>query len=96
MSLTLFTQPACPFCDLMKTMLDQTGFTYYVVDITQSPDALKFMKDNKHKVVPQLYYENTHVNTNPDTQSYSTRTLFSAISGAMEGKFPGEDGGIEE
>jgi hypothetical protein len=47
-------------------------------------------------MVPQLYYEDVHINTNPDTKSYTRAQLFSIITAAMDGRFPGEDSGIED
>jgi len=95
MSVTLYTQPNCPFCDLMKEMLDQTGFTYVTINIKENEEALQFMKDRQHRTVPQLYYNKIHINTRPNTQSYTSRELYSSIAAAMDGKWPGEDGGVE-
>jgi hypothetical protein len=80
----------------MEKVLIQTGFTYYTIDVKETPKALHFLKSRGHTVVPQLYYLNAHINTNPNTKSYTPLSLFAAISGAMEGKYPGEDSGIEE
>jgi len=40
MLVTLYTQPLCPFCDLMKSMLDEAGIKYKVTDIKSSKTAL--------------------------------------------------------
>ena len=96
MSLRLFTKPQCPFCDIMKDLLDSTGITYYTLNVAENDEALQYLKDRGHKMVPQLYYGDVHINTNPDTKSYTRAQLFSIITAAMDGKFPGEDSGIED
>jgi len=95
MSITLFTQPQCPFCDIMKQMLDQTGFTYYTVNIKENEDALNFMKDKGHRTVPQLYVDNIHINKKVDTRDYTSQELGLLITEAIENPWPGVDSGIE-
>lgn len=97
MSITLFTQPQCPFCDIMKTMLDQTGLTYYTVNIKENDDALNFMKEKGHRTVPQLYVENIHINKKANTRDYTASELYTLIKEALEKKeeWPWQDSGIE-
>jgi len=94
MSITLFTQPQCPFCDIMKRMLDQTGLTYYTVNIKENEDALNFMKEKGHRTVPQLYVENIHINKKADTRDYTPEELYKLIDEAMN-TWPWQDSGIE-
>lgn len=96
MSITLFTQPQCPFCDIMKQMLDQTGYTYYTVNIKENKDALNFMKDKGHRTVPQLYVENIHINRKADTRDYTSEELGKLIQEALEKPWPWSDSGIEQ
>ena len=42
--LTLYTQPACPFCDTMKSMLDQIEADYKIVNIREDAEALEFVR----------------------------------------------------
>ena len=99
MSITLFTQPQCPFCDIMKGMLDQTGFTYYTINIKENADGLNFVKERGHRTVPQLYVNETHINKKPDTRDYTASELYTLINEAMTEKdteWAWQDSGIEQ
>ena len=99
--LTLYTQPRCGYCDIMKSMLDNLGKTYYTIDISESPEGLAYMKKNGHKTVPQLYYKETgcqeiHINKK-DTTDITSEDLLHAINEAEEiSKWPYEDSGVEQ
>ncbi len=93
MSIILYTQPACPFCDIMKGMLDKTGYTYVTIDIKENTKALEFMKKKGHKTVPQLYVNDKHINKKTNTQDYTTDELYNLISESLEWKW--QDSGIE-
>lgn len=97
MSITLFTQPKCPYCDIMKQMLDQTGFTYYTLNIRENEDALNFMKEKGHRTVPQLYVDDIHINEKPDTRDYTSDELAILITKALEQDkpWPWQDSGVE-
>ena len=72
--LTLYTQPLCQFCDFMKLNLQKWGYNYNVIDISKDPKAKLFMKKNGHRVVPQLYWNKTHLNT-VDTFNFTKEIL---------------------
>ena len=55
MTLTLYTQNNCNWCDRLKEKLKEWGHEYHEVNITQDPSAKAFMKQNNHRTVPQLY-----------------------------------------
>jgi len=76
--LTLYTQNACPYCDMMKTKLEDWGFTYQVVNIKENKNALMFIKNEGHKTVPQLYWNRTHLNK-CDTIDLTKKKLEEAI-----------------
>ena len=97
MSILLYTQPKCPYCDIMKQMLDQTGFTYYTVNIRENEDALTFMKEKGHRTVPQLYVDDIHINKKADTRDYTSDELGVLITKALEQEksWPWQDSGIE-
>jgi glutaredoxin len=95
MSITLFTQPQCPFCDIMKKMLDETGYTYYTINCKENDDALKFVKDRGHRTVPQLYVDDIHINKKANTTDYTSKELGELIKQALEGSWPWQDSGIE-
>ena len=94
MSIILYTQPRCTYCEIMKQKLDQTGFTYYIINIQDDPKALEFMKERGHKTVPQLYAHDKHINKK-NTQDYSSEELSKLINEAME-SWPWQDSGIEQ
>ena len=95
--LRLYTQPNCPFCDLMKEMLDQTSHKYEVVNIREDPGALVWIRDRGHKTVPQLYLNDIHINQKSDTREYTSGELNDIISDVMDQQdWPWSDSGIEQ
>lgn len=76
--LTLYTQNACPYCDMMKVKLEDWGYTYDVVNLDARPEAKSFMKIAGHKTVPQLYWNRTHLNK-CDTIDLTKKKLEEAI-----------------
>lgn len=97
MSIILYTQPLCPFCDLMKSMLDETNFKYETINIKEDPVALAFMKEQGHKVVPQLYVNDVHINKKTNTQEYTSAELHGIIADVLDQQdWPWSDSGIEQ
>lgn len=90
-SINLYTQPNCPFCDIMKEMLDKTGFTYYTVNIAENAQGKTFLKEAGHKTVPQLYVGDIHINRRK-TQSYTPSQLEKYIRDAMDYDWPEGNG----
>ena len=86
--LTLYTQNACPFCDIMKTKLTQWGYNYDVVNLNQRTEAKSFMKIAGHKTVPQLYWNKTHLNK-VDTVTFTKDHLEEQLD------FDNYQGGVE-
>lgn len=60
--LTLYTQPNCDFCDMMKMKLKEWGYSFDVVNIKEDVQAMAFLRLHNHKTVPQLYWNGTHLN----------------------------------
>jgi len=58
----LYTQNDCPYCVMMKRKLDEWGMNYETINVSLDLDAKKFLKENGHRTVPQLYYRNHHLN----------------------------------
>ena len=73
--LTLYTQPNCMYCDMMKTKLDRWGYRYEVVNIRLDESARSYIKSEGHRTVPQLYYGKTHINPNINTEEYTQSIL---------------------
>ena len=74
--LTLYTQPNCMYCDMMKAKLNEWGYKYNVKNIQEDEGARAFIVlDEGHKTVPQLYYGKTHINPNINTEEYTQSIL---------------------
>ena len=73
--LTLYTQPNCMYCDMMKTKLDRWGYRYDIVNIRLDEKAKAYIKAEGHKTVPQLYYGETHINPNINTEQDTLNLL---------------------
>jgi glutaredoxin len=72
--LTLYTQNDCPYCEMMKVKLKDWGYDWSEVNISYTPGAKDFMKSEGHKTVPQLYWNNTHLNK-VDTMKFTQQKL---------------------
>lgn len=76
--LTLYTQTDCVFCEIMKSKLNDWGYEYDVVNIQIRTEAKSFMKVAGHKTVPQLYWNNIHLNK-VDTTEFTKKHLQDAL-----------------
>ena len=82
-SIRLYTQNDCPYCVLMKKKLTEWGYGYDEINVSYDTDGRKFLKDNNHRTVPQLYSANIHLNEGVDTAAYRKRHLEIALSMAV-------------
>ncbi len=74
--LTLYTQPDCMYCDMMKAKLGQWGYKYKTKNIKADEASRAFIvMDEGHRTVPQLYYGKTHINPNINTEEYTQSIL---------------------
>ncbi len=74
--LTLYTQPDCMYCDMMKAKLEQWGYKYKTKNIKTDEASRAFIvMDEGHRTVPQLYYGKTHINPNINTEEYTQSIL---------------------
>lgn len=76
--LDLYTQDNCPYCVQMKMKLDEWGYAYREINISRDSEAKWFLKENKHRTVPQLYYGHKHLNT-VDTDNFTKEILESRL-----------------
>ena len=60
--LILYTQNDCVYCEAMKMKLENWGYTWDEVNLNKMPEQKAFMKEQGHKTVPQLYWNNKHLN----------------------------------
>lgn len=55
MTITVYSKPGCAYCMAAKQWLDRFEIPHRIVDVTQDPAALAFIKERGHRTVPQLY-----------------------------------------
>ena len=72
--LILYTQNNCPYCDMMKEKLKSWGYTWDECNLNEYPENKKFMKEQGHRTVPQLYHFNSHLNK-VDTADFTKEML---------------------
>ncbi|MDR2380492.1 MAG: glutaredoxin-like protein NrdH [Bifidobacteriaceae bacterium] len=60
MSVTVYSQPACPACRATYRALDRQGTAYSVVDLTTDPHALDLVKALGHRQAPVVVTELGH------------------------------------
>jgi len=89
-SYKLYTQNDCPYCVLIREKLDEWGIEYDVINISYDKDAKLFLKEKGHRTVPQLYYEDIHLNK-VDTEAFTLNLLLSEKRFAEDG----QDWGVE-
>ncbi len=89
-SYRLYTQNNCPYCTIMQNKLDSWGLKYETINISYNTDGKLFLKENGHRTVPQLYYDNIHLNK-VDTAEFTQSILFKE----MQLHHDGQDWGCE-
>lgn len=67
---TIYSTPACPWCERAKALADAEGLAYTVVDLTQNPEAKAWIKGQGLRTVPQVYQGNTHIGGFEDFQAF--------------------------
>ena len=72
--LTLYTQNDCPYCNMMKTKLQEWGYNWDEVNISYQIEHKQFLKERGHRTVPVLYWNKTHLNK-VDTQEFTHEIL---------------------
>ncbi|MDZ7931196.1 MAG: glutaredoxin family protein [Rhodococcus sp. (in: high G+C Gram-positive bacteria)] len=62
MSVIVYTKPQCDPCSATKTLLDTKNVSYRTVDVTEDPDAYRFITDELgYRQTPVVYVdEDTH------------------------------------
>lgn len=56
--LTVYTKNHCPFCDQAKTLLKKKNITFEEIKIDENVEARKFIVEQGHRTVPQIYKGN--------------------------------------
>lgn len=58
MSITVYTKPECDPCNATKTLLDRKNVSYRTVDVTEDPDAYRFITDELgYRQTPVVYVD---------------------------------------
>lgn len=63
--LTLYTQDDCDYCNILKRKLLEWNYSYREVNVSYDLFAKDFLKNEGHRTVPQLYWNNLHLNKMP-------------------------------
>ena len=74
-SIKLYTQNDCPYCVTMKKKLDEWGYGYQEINVSNDLDAKGFLKEQGHRTVPQLYQGHINLNKSIDTNEFTKRHL---------------------
>lgn len=53
--ITVYSKAHCPFCDKAKALLKLKGIEYTEVRIDEDAEARKFILEQGHRTVPQIY-----------------------------------------
>ena len=56
---TIYTQNGCKFCLAAKMLLDNHGYSYKEINISEDETAKSFLRGNGYKTVPQIFYNGT-------------------------------------
>ena len=60
--LTIYTQVDCVFCEIMKSKLDDWGYSYDIINISEDLSKRAWLRLQNHRTVPQLYWNEKHLN----------------------------------
>ena len=77
--LTLYTQVDCVFCEIMKAKLDDWGYSYDVINISEDVSKRAWLRLQNHRTVPQLYWDEKHLNK-VDTGMFTKEILEAEIN----------------
>jgi glutaredoxin len=85
MTLTLYTQNKCNWCDRLKDKLKEWGHEYKEVNISEEGSGLAkdFLKHQGHKTVPQLYQGQVNM-----IQGHSTELTKSLLESRIVVEYP--------
>jgi glutaredoxin len=53
--ITVYSKNNCPYCIHAKQYLESKNINYREVNIEQDPEARKFIMEQGHRTVPQIY-----------------------------------------
>ena len=60
--ITVYCTAYCPYCLRAKSMLDNKGVSYSVIDIDQQPEKrFEMQKRSRRTSVPQIFIDDFHV-----------------------------------
>jgi glutaredoxin len=54
--ITIYSKPACPYCDAAANFLETKNIPFTKVNIVEDDAAMELMRNKGHRTVPQIYY----------------------------------------
>lgn len=58
---TIYGKSSCPFCTKAEELLNEKGYEYKYIDITQCNETLSYIKSLGCRTVPQVFKDQDHV-----------------------------------
>ena len=65
---TIYGKPNCPWCDKVKNLLSGEDVRY--VDLSEDEEALRYIKAQGFKSVPQVFWNGHHIGGYEATQQF--------------------------
>lgn len=65
---TIYGKPDCPWCDRVKDLLSTEDVRY--VDLSEDTDALRYIKSQGFKTVPQVFWNGNLIGGYEATQQF--------------------------
>ncbi|MGB6071124.1 MAG: glutaredoxin domain-containing protein [Rhodococcus sp. (in: high G+C Gram-positive bacteria)] len=60
-TITVYTKPQCDPCNATKIFLDRKKVNYRIIDVTEDPDAYRFITDELgYRQTPVVYADENH------------------------------------
>lgn len=60
-AVTIYTTEWCPYCDRVKSLLDNKGVSYTEVDVDSEAERLWLTEKTGQKTVPQVFVGERHI-----------------------------------
>lgn len=61
----IYTKSNCPWCDKLKSWLDEENIAYQEIDIEENREAVEFLQEQELYTVPQVFIDGVHRDHEP-------------------------------